>query len=190
MIIILTSGCSSISSINSIDEALKTESILTIEDVNSNKFEEIPKGYVEKFLVTLFSGDEHLAENRFIGRKDGGYLYKTYVDGKPFSNKVKMIKNGRLHTTTNGEDYTIEESIDNCDIYYIGNCKVSKTKVRTRTYSNGVWIYKYRSLGLTWITIRTVYDKKGLILYKENVNSNSASPYKNGKSSVSRVIKN
>ena len=189
VLIIFTSGCSFFptSSINSIEKALAGKSALFLEDVKANKFEAIPSGYIAKYRVTNFGGKKYIVEDRFIGELDGGYLFKTYIDGKAFSDKAKMLKNGRILTNSNGKGYVLSDGFDNCDIYFIGECKTKKSKIRTRTYSDGVWKYKYRSLGLTWITIKTIYDRYGLVLYRENVNSNVASPSKNAKSTTNRI---
>jgi len=189
VLIIFTGGCSFLpaSSINSIEKALAGKNTLFLEDVKANKFEAIPSGYIAKYRVTSFGGKEYLVEDRFTGELDGGYLFKTYIDGKAFSDKAKMLKNGRYLTNSNGKGYVLEDGFDNCDIYFIGECKTKSSKIRTRSYSNGVWKYKYRSLGLTWITIQTIYDKYGLVLYRENVNSNVASPSKNAKNTTYRI---
>ena len=189
LFVFIIGGCAYIptSSINTIDKALSKENVLFLEDVKKNQFEAIPKGYIAKYRVTNFSGKEYIVENRFIGELDGGYLYKTYIDGKEFSKKPKLLKNGRRLTNPKGKGYILENGVDNCDVFYIGECQTKRKKIRTKSYKNGVWKFKYRSLGLTWITIKTIYDKYGLVLYSENVNSNIASPSKNGKRITARI---
>lgn len=183
-------GCASLhtSSISNIESALKSETRLLMEDVQLNKFENIPEGYIAKYRVTSFGGDEHIVEDRFIGEKDGGFLFKTFIDGKQFLNDVKMLKNGRIYSSVNGIDFKLKSSFENCDKYYVGECITKNSKTRTRNYSKGIWTNKYKSLGLTWIAIRTVYDKYGLTLYRENINTNIASPSKNGRSTTIRIM--
>lgn len=189
LLVSIVGGCThlQVSSVDSVEEALSIGSVLSMKDVKLNQFQAVPKGYAAKYLVTKFGGEKYIVEDRFIGEFDGGYLFETYADDEKISIEPSLLKDGRIYYKSKERGYISKDRDNNCDIFFIGECNTRWNKIKTRSYDGGVWMLQYRGLGLTRISISTIYDKYGLILYRENINTNIASPSRNGKTTMARV---
>lgn len=157
--------------------------ILTPSEVDSISWKDVRDGFVYEIAQSLAgSSKPHTILTYKLTKIDGKRFYfDTYQDNELVGEESVMYKNGKLFNSYNGKKFKQFLPFKGCELK-LGKCDFTgfrnKKVTMTTSFKDGVWINKYSNPGYTnrSITIKSVYDKLGLLLYKRTIAVSSTLP--------------
>ena len=157
--------------------------ILTPSNVNKISWDSVNQGFVYQ-IARSNSGDSKphtVLTYKLIKVENKRYYFDTYENNELVNSGNVMYKNGKLFMRYGDKIFKQFLPFKGCELI-LGECeftgfKTKKVKMIT-SFKDGVWINKYSNPGYSnrTITIRSVYDRLGLLLYKHTIVASSTLP--------------
>ncbi len=148
--------------------------ILIPGEVPSDFWADVGEGFQFAYRIHGGLSDPYIDKFVFSHKKENIYFFRRFWDEE--ERPMIAFINGSLHKVTGGSVVKNSDKSNCLNSIDIGSCEfvVVKTKrVMDIRFVDGVWERNWISQGLSGkSTIKTVYDKKGLILYKKTVFEN------------------